>query len=138
MNRSLDSAEQAAALIGGGQPCSGLQSFCRALSQQTASQAEHWLLIGTPDSSIGEVAAALGKCWQDCTQADLPLAWAFHLSGQQGPEVLQGLALQNFRWYRLLIQRARANNWPRATACWPPDLLRSRPWQPCLRSWACM
>ena len=92
LNRSLDSAEQAAALIGGGQPCSGLQSFCQALSQQTASRAEHWLLIGTPDSSIGAVADALGECWQDCTQADLPLAWAFHLSGQQGPEVLQGLA----------------------------------------------
>jgi predicted short-subunit dehydrogenase-like oxidoreductase (DUF2520 family) len=92
MNRSLDSAEQAVALIGGGQPCGGLQSFCQALSQQTASRAEHWLLLGTADSSIGEVADALGKCWQDCTQADLPLAWAFHLSGQQGPEVLQGLA----------------------------------------------
>jgi len=92
MNRSLDSAEQAVALIGGGQPCGGLQSFCQALSQQTASRAEHWLLIGTADSSIGEVADALGNGWQDCTQADLPLAWAFHLSGQQGPEVLQGLA----------------------------------------------
>lgn len=82
LNRSLESASSAAELIGGGQPCADLEQFCRGLQRQRGSAAQHWLLLGLPDSAVADTAQALQQSWRGLTQADLPLQLAFHLSGQ--------------------------------------------------------
>jgi len=99
LNRSRESARAAAELIGGGQPCADLQQFCHGLQQQHRSAAQHWLLLGTPDSVVADMAQALQHNWCDLTQADLPLQLAFHLSGQLDAAVL-----------------GRAGAWPGAVA----------------------
>jgi len=88
LNRSRASASRAADLIGAGQPCADLRAFCHGLLHNNLPAVQHWLLLGTPDSAVTAAAQSLQQAWRACTDADMPLALAFHLSGQLGPAAL--------------------------------------------------